>query len=155
MLRQSTARGAARTPLIPGLSPLLLCVAQVEQAIQRDAFPNIERVPNPNRPGRTLRVWIPRADLEAEAARRGVTLREPTSEAQGRGSASEDRPRPASRRRTPPPRAQGMVESGQQTIWQQEAEELLQENFTLRRENLSLRVRLRELEAELGALRRR
>jgi hypothetical protein len=41
-----------------------------------------------------------------------------------------------------------MVESGQRTIWHELAEELSSENLTLK-------ARVRELEAELAALRRR
>jgi hypothetical protein len=119
----------------------------IQQAIARGAFPNREKESG----SANARIWLPRADVEAYAARRGIALGDatPPTPASKRRPPSERRdsaPRP-SRSSEPRARERRPSSDAQQTLWQREAEELLQENFTLRRENLELRVRVRELEA--------
>src|SRR6266516_5276095 len=122
-----------------------ISIKAIQQAISRGRFPNIER----EQAGKVNRVYIPRSDVEAYADSRGITLndsstseaRRPvaTSEARPMRASEETAPRPDSKRRSPAPARQGGSSSQAQ---QQVLEELSSEI-------VGLRVRVRELEAEL------
>jgi hypothetical protein len=103
-------------------SLLGMSVKAVQQAIHREAFPNIERDVDPETK-RTLRVWIPRRDLERYAERRRIQLADI-------GSGQDVLPVPRSTPET----------------WRRVAEGLQQDN-------LDLRLRVAELENEVIQLR--
>jgi hypothetical protein len=91
-----------------------ISVKAVQQAISRDAFPEIERERD-RQTGRTQRVWIPRSDVEAYAHRRGISL-----------SVLADPPFPVG---SPERRA---VSSKSSPAWRTVLEQLQAENLDLR-----------------------
>jgi len=140
-LRDSGHMAYERVSLKQAADMLGISKKAVEQAIQRDAFPNIERVPNPNKSGHVLRVWIPKSDVEAYAASRGIAL----------GDAPA--PPPDSQRR--PRRREAFLGislacAREQTVLRRPADDLAGTGRGAVSGDLELKARVRELEQRLA-----
>lgn len=101
-----------------------LSVKATQQAIFREAFPNIEREED-EKTGRTKRVWIPRSDVIEYARKRRISLAVVGDPPFSTRRAVSNEPNPPWR-----------------TVLDQ-----------LQRENLDLRLRLAEAEQEIARLR--